>query len=121
MQRIINRELDKQMEISTNLREQLHDTKEQIKMLEAKISDLKKSLEESRENNKKLQNEKQELKTYAQQLQDDLTQEKKRPWWRNASDLAKVPLSVLQNAAVVMLPVLSNQMARSTSTSDIDK
>lgn len=53
------------------------------------------------------------------ELQNDLAEEKKRPWWRNASDLAKVPLSVLQNAAIVMLPVLSNQLAKSTSTSDI--
>lgn len=85
-----------------------------------KISDLKKSLGESRENNRKLKADNQGLKVYIEELQTALAEEKKRPWWRNASELAKVPLNVLQNAAVVMLPILSNSSAvKSTSTSDI--
>lgn len=105
--------------INASLQDQLSESKREIQKLEIKVFDLKKSLTEFKETNKKLKEDNQNVKKQAQELQNALLEEHRRPWWKNAADLAKAPLSALQTAAVVMLPALPQNLNKATSTTDI--
>lgn len=117
----IIRDLENEKKTTSLLELQLQESKATIQKLEKKIADLKRSLAESKESNKKVKDDNQLLKKHIQELQDVLAEERKRPWWRNATDLAKVPLSAIQSAAFVMLPALPQHLNKATSTTEVFK
>lgn len=81
--------------------QELTSTKEK---LNSKIHDMRKSIQLNKDMKRNMEEENQVLKKSLADMNAILTQERKRPWWRNAGELALGPLNVLQNAAYIMLP-----------------
>lgn len=89
-----------------------------MQRLETKIFELREKLCESGDKNIKLKEENHQLSKTIDEVQAALEAERARPWWRNAGELAKVPLCALHYAAFLMLPALPHHFNKTTSASD---
>lgn len=80
--------------------------------MEEKIFELRENLCEASETNRKLKENNEEVIKDLQETRVIVEEIKSRPWYKNAGELAKGSLTVLQYAAFLMLPALPQHLKK---------